>query len=44
MNVRTVLGFLLCLLLIGYDNSKNPLSDSQTAKPDEGLVVMWSSP
>jgi hypothetical protein len=41
MNIRTVLGFGLCLLLIGCDDSKSPLSDSQTAKPDEGLVGIW---
>jgi hypothetical protein len=41
MNVRTVLGLGLCLLLAGCDDSTHPLSDSQTAKPDAGLVGVW---
>lgn len=41
MDARTILGFVLCLLLTGCLVSKNPLSDPQTSKPDERLVGVW---
>lgn len=41
MNARTALGFVLCLILIGCDDSKNPLSDPQASKADERLVGVW---
>jgi hypothetical protein len=41
MNARTVLGLALCLMLTGCPDSKNPLSDLTTSKPDERLFGVW---
>ena len=35
------LGLVVCLLASGCDDSKNPLSDPQTAKPDNRLIGVW---
>lgn len=40
MNSRIVLGLILCLIFTGCGNSKNPIADPQTSKPD----VAWSEP
>ena len=40
MTARILLGFVLCLIFIGCDDSKNPLSAPQALKPD----VLWSKP
>jgi hypothetical protein len=37
----TVVGPVVCLLLIGCDDSKHPLSDPNTSKPDNRLVGVW---
>jgi hypothetical protein len=44
MNARTIVGLALCAILTGCDDSKNPLSDPQTSKPDERLVGVWQLP
>ena len=44
MNVRILLGFGLCLIFTGCDDSKNPLSDPTTSKPDERLIGVWRLP
>ena len=44
MNARTVLGLVLCLILTGCNDSKNPLSDPTTSNPDERLVGVWRLP
>ena len=36
-----LLGVVLCLTASGCDDSKNPLSDAKTARPDERLVGVW---
>lgn len=39
--MKKVLFLALCLLAIGCNDSKNPLSDPQTSKADKGLVGVW---
>jgi len=38
------IGVAACLCASGCDDSKNPLSDPQTAKPDERLIGVWRGP
>ena len=42
MNARTILGLVLCLLLTGCGDSKNPLSDPTTSKADKRLLGVWT--
>ena len=41
MRSRMVMGLVTCLLLVGCDDSKTPLSDPAASKPDERLVGVW---
>ncbi len=44
MNARTILGLVFCLILTSCDDSKNPLSDPTTSKPDNRLIGVWRLP
>lgn len=37
------LGMVVCVLLSGCDDSKNPLSDPQASRPDDRLTGVWRS-
>lgn len=41
MKPTMILGLAVCLLLIGCNDSRNPLSDPKISKADEQLIGVW---